>query len=682
MSLQRQLLFGCKGAILLLFVVMGCLGVACDSALPQPKPCASNDQCDLSPNYQCVAGRCVELKNCVSNEECFFPQTQCVLGRCIFNEPCTSSSQCTKEGFLCVKGYCTRTQVTDDLALLWLEFEPRADAKPGEVWDSSGRNNHGKWDNGGGYDDQGYNGRAGLLDGKGGRALFGEKKDFSLTQMTVSAWVKRRDETRGGNILKFVNDRFRNGYGLEISGKGLPVFYVADTNNNYACQGSQPIPVDRWVHVAGSFDGANVRCFVNGRLVDSKAFQPALKFESSPELVVGGRSVEGDTLSALLDQVRVYPLPQKGPFAPDLTKYLYVADEKGGIQVISTISDQYEADRAISLPQALKGSWPVALSDDGKTLYLWKQDTQTLARYDLFRKQVLATTTVSAGWNDGALATFMGKRGELWMWGQGLFVFDAQFAQDARPKKVLTYEGQSFAADVTPIPGKDRLAVTFTEKSQIIWLDTKELKALAPIDFTQTKTIGKKPLALAAMFDGSEVFVSSQDAPEVRRMLVKEDGSGLDELGSLSISEFVTGAGDTKVKKDRRVSRMIGVPNGQHLYYTFTEPRLIYQFDVQGLLQYRMESYNELIWVDGSSTTRQKKIPPFLSSYYMHMNHLGEKAYVQSGNSGLFYVIDTKEHKVQGVITLQSDPDDSSTRIRTANQRLPIVGVLHPTQAY
>ena len=62
------------------------------------------------------------------------------------------------------------------------------------------------------------------------------------------------------------------------------------------------IPTGTWTHIAGTYDGANLRLYVNGVLVKTQARTGTI-FSSPNPLYIGGK---GSQFSGLIDEVRVY----------------------------------------------------------------------------------------------------------------------------------------------------------------------------------------------------------------------------------------------------------------------------------------------------------------------------------------------------------------------------------------
>ena len=65
------------------------------------------------------------------------------------------------------------------------------------------------------------------------------------------------------------------------------------------------LPVYNWSHVAVTYDGANLRLYVNGNQVSSRSQSGMIQATSSP-LRIGGNSVYGEYFEGYIDEARIY----------------------------------------------------------------------------------------------------------------------------------------------------------------------------------------------------------------------------------------------------------------------------------------------------------------------------------------------------------------------------------------
>jgi hypothetical protein len=133
-------------------------------------------------------------------------------------------------------------------------------------------------------------------------------------KVSVMAWINRAEDTSGIKVIVRGGDDHET-YGMEIVGEGLR-FLVRDANDvdddedprQYNVTGERPLPVDEWVHIAGTYDGNEMTAYVNGQVAATRTPGPnELYADANEGFVIGGRY--GDTDGRFvgeIDDVRVY----------------------------------------------------------------------------------------------------------------------------------------------------------------------------------------------------------------------------------------------------------------------------------------------------------------------------------------------------------------------------------------
>jgi hypothetical protein len=69
--------------------------------------------------------------------------------------------------------------------------------------------------------------------------------------------------------------------------------------------GTSAVPVDRWSHVALTYDGSTLRLYVDGQQASSRVTTGSIQTPASP-LWIGGNRPYGENFGGLIDEVRVY----------------------------------------------------------------------------------------------------------------------------------------------------------------------------------------------------------------------------------------------------------------------------------------------------------------------------------------------------------------------------------------
>jgi hypothetical protein len=129
----------------------------------------------------------------------------------------------------------------------------------------------------------------------------------SLASQTMSyaAWVKRASTGNNNAIFAYTNN----------ASSGGTVFYF-DTSNRLAfaktgqasCTSTSTITdTSNWNHVAVTYDGANCRFYINGKLDASPAYSQT--FSYSGNATIGGTTTTNSLFEGQIDDLRVYIYP-------------------------------------------------------------------------------------------------------------------------------------------------------------------------------------------------------------------------------------------------------------------------------------------------------------------------------------------------------------------------------------
>jgi hypothetical protein len=148
--------------------------------------------------------------------------------------------------------------------------------------------------------------RALALDGQGD-CLFVDSKRLALPDgpFTLEGWMCADSfPDRAG----FLNNTENSGYGLFV-GKGRPEFLVHLGQAYVQADPGKPVlEPGRWYHLAGVFDGSEVRLYVDGQLVASRKGTGARTPNALPLVVgadVGEKGAANSFLPGKVDEVRV-----------------------------------------------------------------------------------------------------------------------------------------------------------------------------------------------------------------------------------------------------------------------------------------------------------------------------------------------------------------------------------------
>ncbi len=88
--------------------------------------------------------------------------------------------------------------------------------------------------------------------------------------------------------------------------RDLPFSSFNDGFDYNPIPGQEPLPTEKWTHLAATFDGASQRLYINGNLVRTAQAQNQLIKPSNGVLRIGGNGVWGDFFQGYIDEVRIY----------------------------------------------------------------------------------------------------------------------------------------------------------------------------------------------------------------------------------------------------------------------------------------------------------------------------------------------------------------------------------------
>ncbi|MCA9131774.1 MAG: cadherin domain-containing protein, partial [Planctomycetales bacterium] len=152
----------------------------------------------------------------------------------------------------------------------------------------------------------GVEGRGLRFDGRNDWVTVPDDDSLDLTRgMTMSMWVNpaKLGDWRTG-ILKERPGGLA--YALYVSDdKSLPGVYINLGGWDLNATANQSLPLDTWSHLAATYDGSQLKLFVNGKQVAQLAARGSLVTSNSP-LRFGGNSVWGEYFQGEMDEVRLY----------------------------------------------------------------------------------------------------------------------------------------------------------------------------------------------------------------------------------------------------------------------------------------------------------------------------------------------------------------------------------------
>ena len=127
--------------------------------------------------------------------------------------------------------------------------------------------------------------------------------------LTVSCWVRTDQSGQDGtyilNRLYLGND---SGYQLGMA-SGKPFFRVPQTDNSHQLIATNILPTGRWVHLAGTCDGKEIRFYVDGQPAGTLARHGKINSNNATLWIgsyVEGPSSASSAFQGLIDEMKIY----------------------------------------------------------------------------------------------------------------------------------------------------------------------------------------------------------------------------------------------------------------------------------------------------------------------------------------------------------------------------------------
>jgi hypothetical protein len=172
------------------------------------------------------------------------------------------------------------------------------------VADASGLGNTGTI-SGAAWSTQGKTGNALSFDGVNDYVFIGDAAALDVTRVTLMAWVRPTALSDWSTVI-MKEDTNQLAYALYASENvSRPSLWVRTGTTDRSADGMSALPINTWSHLAATYDGANLRLYVNGVLVRTRAGTGNITITSG-QLKIGGNAVWGEWFAGLIDDVRVY----------------------------------------------------------------------------------------------------------------------------------------------------------------------------------------------------------------------------------------------------------------------------------------------------------------------------------------------------------------------------------------
>jgi parallel beta-helix repeat protein len=127
------------------------------------------------------------------------------------------------------------------------------------------------------------------LDGDGDSVFVPHSERLNVQMMALEAWILPVAWNPGINAIvqKWEDESDRRQYLLTIRDGNIHL-YISDSGSNWpVAVGQSPIPLNKWTHVAGTYDGDKLKIYVNGKF-DGEISHTNGVFTSDVDVMIGG----------------------------------------------------------------------------------------------------------------------------------------------------------------------------------------------------------------------------------------------------------------------------------------------------------------------------------------------------------------------------------------------------------
>ena len=182
--------------------------------------------------------------------------------------------------------------------------------------------------------------------------------------LTIAGWVKANSWGSGSNvsIIARKGEGNPNNYQLAIA-DGRATLYLDDSDSN-GFRGDTVLNTGQWYHVAGTWDGAQVRIYLNGILDNDPPDTYSWTLNTDTRnLYIGGRSGT-DLLNGTLDDVRIYNRALSPEEVAEVSGGAFQQDE-GSDGIVSMEAEHYTINTSQGGHQWTLVTSPGGYSDEG-----------------------------------------------------------------------------------------------------------------------------------------------------------------------------------------------------------------------------------------------------------------------------------------------------------------------------
>ncbi len=243
----------------------------------------------------------------------------------------------------------------------------------------------------------GVYGQAYFFDGVNDRiSLPGSFLNSGLPQGTVSCWIRVDSFNATYGRCIFNRGVAASSTALQFNVDGSPGKLRGHINNNSLSPGNAILPLNQFIHVGLTWNGAKVRYYLNGSLDREISFTPTVPSGSSRTVDIGVDDQNVGWFHGIIDDVRFY---NRALSASDIQQ-LY------GLNSIPLITQQPQGTFGITGVPAM---FNVTAQGPGPLYYQWWKDGNMLAGKTASTLSIFPVTAADAGYYSVVVSNSFGN---------------------------------------------------------------------------------------------------------------------------------------------------------------------------------------------------------------------------------------------------------------------------------
>lgn len=241
---------------------------------------------------------------------------------------------------------------------------------------------------------QGKKGAAFRFNGTGDYISVPDAASLAITeQITLAAWIKPENQATQYIIRKGIQGSV-DGYEISLGNGGEVFFRInqASKGNNYRVNSTTPYPVNgnTWMHVAGTYDGSQLKIYINGVLESTVTISPVLIATNNLPLTIGAQSNGSSLFRGTIDEAKVFNIALEAAEISNLYHIPPIAPE-----LISPANNLINVNTSkefswTSLQDVLNYHYQLATTEDFSALII---DTDTITQPSVYIEELQLNTT-------------------------------------------------------------------------------------------------------------------------------------------------------------------------------------------------------------------------------------------------------------------------------------------------